>query len=279
MIRTLKEYPSRIWLLDNSGSMETNDGEVYVPDKKRYLSCTRWVELKDTVKFHLKLAVGLEAPCVLQLLNPGHEGKQFMSCSNSCYPRIFRQQVSATWRTIERSHPQSKRSRTPLTEYIYQIHARIVDEADRLCAKGQRICIILVTDGLPSDNPYGAHGGPREAFRQALNSLCRLPVWVVVRLATDEETVVEYYNDLDQQVAYCHVVVLRAWTSISMRAFCTAATNTSNHTTHPHPRWTCLWTCWTIGRARRAKCTRVTLGSITLSSFTMHERWACGTQC
>ena len=222
IIRTLREYPSRIWVLDNSGSMSTNDGSLYVLDKKRQLSCTRWVELQDTIKFHLDLAAGLQASCDLQLLNPGHEGEQFMSCSSS-NPRQFQQQVAATWRTIKLSYPHT---RTPLSEHIHQIHRRILPEAASLRAKGERICIILATDGLPSDNPNNIRGGAKESFRQALNSLHGLPVWVVVRLLTDEDDVVEYYNDLDQQVAYCRIVVM----DIDMHACLCSATSTHTHT-------------------------------------------------
>ena len=102
-----------------------------------------------------------------------------------------------TWRTISLSRP---RGQTPLSEHIHQIHDRISHEAANLRARGQRICIILATDGLPSDNPQWLWGGAKESFRQALNSLHGLPVWLVVRLLTDEARVVRYYNELDQQV-------------------------------------------------------------------------------
>lgn len=209
IIKTLREYPSRVWVLDNSGSMIHNDGMLFVASKRKQVSCTRWEELQNTMKFQLDLAEGLQASCDLQLLNPGHEGEQFMSCSSSNMTQ-FKQEIAASWRTIKLSYP---RYRTPLSQHIYQIHGRISQEAPNLRARGQRICVILATDGLPSDNPRNVRGGPKESFRQALNSLHGLPVWVVVRLLTDEDAVVDYYNDLDQQVEYCHVVV-RSWTLV-----------------------------------------------------------------
>ena len=158
------------------------------------------------IRFHLDLAEGLQASCDLELLNPGHEGEQFMSCSSSD-PKVFRQQVQATWRTISLSRPSGQ---TPLSQHIYQIQNRISQEAANLRARGQRICVILATDGLPSDNPKGIWGGARDSFQEALNSLHGLPVWFVVRLLTDAKNVVAYYNDLDQQVIiFCHSFILK----------------------------------------------------------------------
>ena len=201
IIKTLKEFPSRVWVVDNSGSMSESDGNLFVADKKKMLPCTRWIELQHCLKFHLKLAEELHAPCDFQLLNPGYDGEQFLTCSNP-NPELFKQEVAKTWKTIKLSFPQYK---TPLSWHIQQIHDRVYRESNDLRARGERICVILATDGLPSDNPKGVRGGAREAFRQALNSLHGLPVWVVVRLLTDEDNVVEYWNDLDQQVG-CAVV-------------------------------------------------------------------------
>jgi hypothetical protein len=55
----------------------------------------------------------------------------------------------------------------------------------------------LATDGLPSDNSGVSSRATRAEFETALRSLEGLPVWMVVRLCTDEDNVVEYYNNLD----------------------------------------------------------------------------------
>jgi hypothetical protein len=70
----------------------------------------------------------------------------------------------------------------------------------QLQTTGQKVAIILATDGLPT-NVYGScDSGTRAEFENNLRSLAGLPVWVVVRLCTDEESVVEYYNNLDSQL-------------------------------------------------------------------------------
>lgn len=57
--------------------------------------------------------------------------------------------------------------------------------------KGQKVAIVIADDGLPN---------VRHSFVEALRSLEGLPVWIVIRLCTDDDKVVEYYNNLDSQL-------------------------------------------------------------------------------
>ena len=52
IIKTLQEFPSRIWVLDNSASMSIYDGCVFTPGSKWTRTCTRWKELQDTIRCH-----------------------------------------------------------------------------------------------------------------------------------------------------------------------------------------------------------------------------------
>ena len=63
-----------------------------------------------------------------------------------------------------------------------------------------QVVVILATDGLPSDIEGYYDDKTKKEFTDALQSLLLLPVWVVVRLCTDEDRIVEFYNDLDQQL-------------------------------------------------------------------------------
>ena len=59
-----------------------------------------------------------------------------------------------------------------------------------LRANGQKACVIIATDGESSDGNIA----------EAMAPLKNLPVWVVVRLCTDEENIVQYWNNIDEQL-------------------------------------------------------------------------------
>lgn len=86
---------------------------------------------------------------------------------------------------------------TPLTSHILEIHREVKALSPTLRQNGQRVVIVVATDGLPTDERgYGGDVHKKE-FVEALRLLEGLPVWVVIRLCTDEESVVEFYNELD----------------------------------------------------------------------------------
>lgn len=60
----------------------------------------------------------------------------------------------------------------------------------QLRASGQKVCVVIMTDGKSTDGDLSA----------AMQPLKTLPVWTVVRLCTDEEAVVEYWNNIDHEL-------------------------------------------------------------------------------
>ena len=66
----------------------------------------------------------------------------------------------------------------------------------------QQAVIVLATDGLPSDDQGHSSEAVLRTFVDSLKNLQSLPVWIVVRLCTDDEGVVDYYNSLDQEVSF-----------------------------------------------------------------------------
>jgi hypothetical protein len=62
---------------------------------------------------------------------------------------------------------------------------------------GYQVAVILATDGLPTDeNGYGGDEITQE-FIKSLRTLEGLPIWLVIRLCTDEDKVTDFYNQLD----------------------------------------------------------------------------------
>lgn len=70
MGKTRSVFPVRFWILDNSGSMMTNDGSCIRGSSS--FQCTRWAELQETVNYHATLAGVMQATTVFRMLNdPG----------------------------------------------------------------------------------------------------------------------------------------------------------------------------------------------------------------
>merc|ERR1712048_930953 len=65
---------------------------------------------------------------------------------------------------------------------------------------GKKICIVIATDGLPTDvngrDYYGAH----DEFFNAVRRLQNLPVSIVFRLFTSENRVLDYYDKFDTEL-------------------------------------------------------------------------------
>jgi hypothetical protein len=89
---------------------------------------------------------------------------------------------------------------TPLTQHIWEIHQQVSAMAHDLRESGKQVAIILATDGLPTDQQGYGGGHVMDEFVRALRSLEGLPVWLVIRLCTDEDNVCEFYNGLDAQL-------------------------------------------------------------------------------
>lgn len=199
-----RTFPIRFWIVDNSGSMRAPDGNrivsASISDKEKFKveSCNRWIELQGSVSYHIELAGLLRVSTVFRMLNdPGVKiGPQEFSVAEQDAGKI-EHDVKAAKQIIERSEP---RGVTPLTQHLLAIRSRIQSMEQKLNSQGQQAVIVIATDGLPSN----AHGKStrevQQEFVDTLQSLQSLPVWLVVRLCTDDDDVVEYYNNLDNQL-------------------------------------------------------------------------------
>jgi len=74
-----------------------------------------------------------------------------------------------------------------LCAQIAAVVGRVRAEAPQLRATGKRAIVVIASDGASSDGDV----------EHALRPLQDLPVWVIVRLCTDEDAVVEYWNTID----------------------------------------------------------------------------------
>jgi len=89
---------------------------------------------------------------------------------------------------------------TPLRDRILEIHREVSTLSESLKSNGQRAVIVLATDGTPTDESGLSGEWTTAQFIESMRLLEGLPVWIVIRLCTDEEKVVNFYNDLDEQL-------------------------------------------------------------------------------
>jgi hypothetical protein len=202
-LQSTRAFPLRLWIVDNSGSMREPDGrrlvESSTKDNVKWAKTTRWEELKDTVTYHAQLAGLLQAPTEFMLLNPpANNGLHQMSVAEMG-PDMIDEDLYSLKSALASTSPGGC---TPLTRHVNSICALVSSMQRDLETNGQRVVVVLATDGIPTD-PSG-HAGWKvdQDFEQALQRLQGLPVWIVVRLCTNDERVVEYYQKLDDRLEW-----------------------------------------------------------------------------
>jgi len=173
--------------VDNSGSMMTTDGKRVVRGpggREGLVDSSRWEELGDSLIWHATLAANIGAPTEFRLLNPPGGGTpQIMSVGMGG-------DKEAEVRQVRRLITSGPTGRTPLCEQIRAVCARVKAQEATLRANGQRIVVVIASDGAATD------GNIAEAMRP----LQTLPVWVVIRLCTDDDAVVQYWNQVDEDL-------------------------------------------------------------------------------
>eukprot|EP00128_Syssomonas_multiformis_P012681 Colp12_sorted_trinity150504_noHs@23539 len=191
------------YVLDNSGSMNNEDGKYFAAQsdgtirKIDYIS--RWKELasKTLQIAEYNIARGMRAS--YYLLNPRHSGS-FTGASwveDEDYVFIDPQQEWACRTQLELLKnrildPRNVRGSTPLhtiTAYFTQL---LNEYARSTQYQHVPLCYNVITDGEPDD---------KYSFEQSLRMLVsRHHVFLTINLCTDQSSIVEYYNDLDQKL-------------------------------------------------------------------------------
>mmetsp|Transcript_31471 Transcript_31471/g.53094 ORF Transcript_31471/g.53094 Transcript_31471/m.53094 type:complete len:275 (+) Transcript_31471:499-1323(+) len=141
--------------------------------------CTRWAELTESMIFLAELSEALLVPCEFRLLNGADpivvglgddKGESF-----SFMKDVMEDTPAGT---------------TPLCAQINAVVQSISSIAEALRKNNQKVTVMIATDGESSDGNVA----------DALRPLTDLPVLVVLRLCTSEKTVVDYWNNIDQQL-------------------------------------------------------------------------------
>ena len=200
-------FPQRVWILDNSGSMSTYDGRRLVSTKNKnqieWKNCTRWEELKECVTYHAHMAALLNAPTKFIWLNPPDHNRPQSYDVASLGRESLDNELEDLFHTLRFTYPSGV---TPLARHLHDLHKMLLPRKESLLREGQQVMVCLATDGIPTDDK-GVVATPgtyaRADFELALRRLMNdLPVWMVVRLCTNDDDVMRYYETLDGQLEF-----------------------------------------------------------------------------
>eukprot|EP01039_Chlorochromonas_danica_P008794 gene8794-9698_t len=183
-LRNLTKVPIRFFICDDSGSMCANDGHRLLgndPRTMKMVTCSRWAELEASLTFHSNLAYHANAPTEFRLLN----GAAPILIGDASDP-----QNSSRLGIFQSLLKNSPGGGTPLCKHMREVVQKIKAMEGSLRASGQKACVVILTDGESSDGNLSA----------AMQDLKTLPVWTVVRLCTDDENVVNYWNNIDNEL-------------------------------------------------------------------------------
>lgn len=198
-------FPVRFFVCDNSGSMQAADGTRVVKNSRgmqQMVRVTRWEELAQSVELIADLTDKLGVRSDFHLLNdagrvPQHmtldarggetfNGKSGLSGSiPSLGAKVTADQLKTNVGSV------SPAGSTPLTEAVMRIVSQLQPLAEQMRANAQQAVVTLMTDGLPND---------KTSFALALRALQALPVWLVVRLCTNDDSIVSYWDSLDREL-------------------------------------------------------------------------------
>jgi len=202
MLESRSTFRQHYFIIDNSGSMSAPDGSKLVTPLSggapRFVGCSRWEEVVDMIQFHARVAAALRTPTHFLLLNQPAVGRQAV---------VVRGPEDIA--DIEQTCRSSPTSTTPLCAQVTAVANAIAHDEPELRAAGQQVCLTIVSDGLPTDGD----------LRHAMAPLARLPVWIVVRLCTDDESVVNFWSSLDADLECTRACALCAAFAPEQHAF------------------------------------------------------------
>jgi hypothetical protein len=133
-----QSFDHRIWVVDNSGSMQIGDGHrVNNADGKiSMVPVSRWEEIQDTVIYHSQMAAVLNSYTRFRLLNdPGPAvGRQEFSVARQ--GTDVEKDIRQARLVMTRAKPDGV---TPLTEHILEMQAEIRQMLPHLQRTGRRV--------------------------------------------------------------------------------------------------------------------------------------------
>lgn len=183
-VASAKSFPFRAWIVDNSGSMGIPDGQKLAQDSTgtfKMIQTTRWQELLKDIEDVGTLSQTLGSRTEFYPINPAGSPPLVVTGEGRSG------EVAAVCAGLGAPH-----NGTPLAETTKRVADKIAGMVEQSLVKpGEKVCVVIATDGEPND---------KAAFKREVDRLCKLPVWLVFRVCTNDDGVIDYYNALDGQI-------------------------------------------------------------------------------
>jgi hypothetical protein len=180
LIKTMGTVVHRYFICDDSGSMNMTDGSL-VRDNGGIVSCSRWEEMVATMQFHIDLSKAANAPSDFRFLN--QLGPKRVGC-------VEADPDNTGERALKKIFEQGPSGMTPLCKAIGEVVADIKANEKQLRDNGNQVAVIIITDGNASDGDVA----------QAMRPLASLPAIVMLRLCTSDDSIVDYWNQVDSSL-------------------------------------------------------------------------------
>lgn len=170
----------KIFLLDDSGSMNCGDAQKYLYTENIFKDCSRLDELKQFVRDQSKFCNIMGKNAKFLFINDLYNMKDL-----SDYPQFL-------------SYIDNKRTRgsTPIKESLQYVIDNILTQDDDIINGMKKVTIILATDGYPNDKgQLDNEGGTRFLMKQIIENY---DSHFVLRLCTGDNAIVEFWNEFDE---------------------------------------------------------------------------------
>ena len=148
---------------------------------------SKYQEIQECVNYHVQLSALIKAPTKFRLLNNPGRGLSQEFGIDMKEDTMIKSELGDAMRIMRQVRPSGV---TPLTDHIKEIYTIVSSLKSGLEAEGKHVVIVVATDGLPTDELGSTSDYIKDEFIENLRFLERLPVWLVVRLSTDDEAAV-----------------------------------------------------------------------------------------
>jgi hypothetical protein len=137
LIRSCQKFPMRYFIIDDSGSMCTNDGRrvAGTGSNAKVIQCTRWAELVSGLKFHAELSERLGCVSEVRLLNG----------ADPCMVGLGDDDGEGL-RFAQSAFDDSPGGQTPLCKHICAVVESLTSIADELRKMNKKVCLFRCSD-------------------------------------------------------------------------------------------------------------------------------------